>query len=263
MPPAKRGYTVGMGTFALLQADIAAPTVTQARQALAAVVDRGLPVVPADAGGIVRDAFGVLVKRLQREQAEQLHDAFTQAGYATVVVAEEQLLDLPPAKGTRCLRPDDDALMYADTLDRMHAIAWDQVLVMIAGVVVKTRFERQWDVTPEYRGDGNAPVRVAAVETNEISENEPMMQLLLGVEPWRLSVRGMGLNYGYLGERRTMNSAKNFARVLRDIAERAKAAVLSRGIGAMTGRADVLPVYPTKGAFEEELSWLAWKAGQA
>lgn len=252
-----------MGTFALLQADIAAPTIAQARQALAAVVDRGLPVVPADAGGIVRDAFGVLVKRLRHEQAEQLRDAFMKAGYVTVVVAEDQLLDLPPTKGTRCLKPGDDALMYADTLDRMHAIAWDQVLVMIAGVVARTRTVRQWEMTTEYRGDGNVPIRVAEVESKEIKENEPMMQLLLGVEPWRLSVRGMGLNYGYLGERLTMNSAKNFALVVEDIVEHAKAAVLSRGIHAMTGRADVLPVYPTKGAFEEELNWLAWKAGRS
>ncbi|MFA7237827.1 MAG: hypothetical protein WC058_13265 [Phycisphaeraceae bacterium] len=250
-----------MGTFALLQADIAAPSLAQTRQALQAVVDRGLPVVPTDAGGIVRNAFGVLVKRLRHEHAEQLHDAFTQAGYATVVVAEDRLLDLPPTKGTRCLRPDNEALMYSDTLDRMHPIAWDQVLVMIAGVVVRTKTERQWQMATDYRGDGNTPMRVAAVESKEISENEPMMQLLLGVEPWRLSVRGMGLNYGYLGERRTTNSAKNFARVLRDIVDHAKAAVVSRGIAAMTGRADVLPVYPTIGAFEEELSWLAWKAG--
>lgn len=242
--------------YALVQCDIAPPTIQQVREALKRTIDAGLPVVPADAPGIVNDSYGVLVERLTAEQARALRAAFAAVGYATEVVDERDLFEPPPAKGCNKIEVAEEGLVVYDLYGTGLIVAWDRVLIVAAGMIQTTRTQRSFELvhTPFVQA------RDVEVVSKALCDCHARLDILTDAQPQRITADGHRLNYAHLGHRRTQSSTINFMTLLRDIAAKATMAEFSRGFAAFIEPGNQVPVYPMKRCFEEELGWLVWHA---
>jgi len=244
--------------YAVVQSHLAPPSLEQLQTAFAETVRAGLNVTAADAGPIQRDSYGILLERLSLEHAQAAQRALAAVGYAADVVDERELLDLPPAKGRNRIDPAPDTLCLTDVMGRVETIAYDQVVLVGAGMVGDVKFvrERTYDharhdlpVTPGY-----------FLDVTETTEHAPRLEMLFAVEPWRVQAAGRRMNYRSLGDEMTTRAEVNFMLLVRRLAERLPASALTRGAAAVAGLDDTVAVYPSERAFEEELVWHAWHA---
>ena len=242
--------------FSVVQNDLRPPTLDQLRAALAAALSSNSPYVPADAPGILRDSFGILMDNLTGEQADALRTALAGVGYPTTVVDHDELFSLPPSKGTNRLVPGEEALVVYDVLGRPSLVPWASVLVIAAGYVRKVRSQRSVEVV-SYTAEG-MPVEMVTIK--ELASTDPILELLLGIEPMRLRVDGRRFHYGYLAGRMTNNAEVNFLELVRDLVKAAPHAVINSGAESISRHSDDIAVYPLQRSFEEELVWQVWRS---
>lgn len=242
--------------YALLQQTIDAPTLDQVRTALKQTIDLNLPVVPADASGIINDSFGVLVQKLNAIQAERLQAAFSSVGYETIVVDEQDIFDLPPVKQYSRIDPTDQAMVLYDLYGRAQSVAWPDVLVVACGLIGKVKTVQHEEVVSQ-TSDGAA---LTMVRFEEVKSQDMTLEMLLACDPMRVRINPHACNYAYLGDRRSDRSEENFFRLVGDIAGRAQRAVLNRGTRSIIAATNTVAVYPFQKSFNEELSWTVWHA---
>jgi hypothetical protein len=256
--------------FAVLQQTLDIPDVERLKRAF-----HGVPgLVEADAYGLARDAFGILVKCETVERAALLQGSLRREGIETQIVDEADLPVLPPTKFLRRVECLPEGLRVFDTLDRDFLMPWGQVLMIAAGSVKVSTFER---VRVERDVHGGAPplpgrglfdrtprLRVeqeVGYDTKEQQSPHLMIEILLGQNAARLSItadRNSGLLFHYLGERRTASLPQNFALLVRDLAQFAPHALLNHGARQLHDGVDALFAYPSKNAFVEEILWRVW-----
>jgi hypothetical protein len=244
--------------YTLVQGEIDPPTFDQVRAVLLNTMDLNLPVVPADASGIVKDSYGILIQRLDADQARGLQAAFDRVGYATQVVEQDQLFDLPAPRGCTQLDPTDEALILYDLYGNGQIVQWDNVLIVASGVIGKVRTVSHEEVVSG-AGDG---VPLTLIRLEEVRSFETTLELILNDEPMRVRIDPHRFNYGYLGNAKANRAEDNFLRMVSDIAARARHAVINRGAKSVIAEGPSVGVYPMRKNFEEELTWLVWRAMQ-
>jgi hypothetical protein len=244
--------------YAVVQSQLTPPSLEQLRTAFAETARAGLNVTPADAGPIQRDSYGILLERLSLEHARTAQRALTGVGYASDVVDERQLLDLPPGKGRNRIDPAADALHLTDLMGRVETVAYEQIVLVGAGMVGDVKFVRQ-RTFDHVRHDLPVPPGYY-LDVTETTEHAPRLEMLFAVEPWRVQAGGRRMNYRSLGEEMTNRAEVNFMLLVRRLAGRLPAGVLTRGAAAVAALDRSVAVYPCERAFEEELVWHAWRA---
>lgn len=261
--------------YAVLQQSLEMPPVEGLRVAFRSV--RGL--TPADAQGMANDAFGILVKNLDAEQAAQLQNALRAQGIGSEVVAETALPKLPSTKFVRRLDLGEDVLVIYDAIGRHVPVEWRHIALIAVGSVATTEFTRQEIVTtpsavmlPRRRSGlfrGIAPEESSAtreVRTRERLTERLMVELVLSRAVARFSIEveeAAPQLFRCLGEERTQSLPENLSRFVRRLVARAPQAMQNRGTYSLRQEPATLFSYPSKNAFYEEITWLLWKSLQA
>ncbi len=239
--------------YAVVQQSIDPPTPDQCRAALGQLA--GHTLTPADAGAVSRTAFGVLAEWLTAERAEQLQRAFANVGYAAAVVDHNDLFHLPEGKSARKLDLTDDALVLFDALDRLQFIPWHEVILIAAGVIGKVRFAHDVELVA---ADSAGP-SLEYKRNREVNTLVTRVDLILGVDPFRLRIDARRFHYDCLGDRVSNRALDNFATLVTELVARSTVAMYNRGAVAIANGDTLDMVYPNKRAFEEELAWHVWR----
>src|SRR5262245_56337402 len=113
---------------------------------------RGVPgLTPVDAKVIGNPECGMLVRKLDLNQAIALQTNLKAAGRETDVVPEMALPVLPDGKVIRCLECSADALTVHDSVQRSTIIAKQEIQLLAAGSVRTAAFSRRRIETQEVR----------------------------------------------------------------------------------------------------------------
>jgi len=232
-------------SYAILQKELVVPDVE--------CLKRAFSVWPAltsiDAQTSANDAYGILLRGLDVERAGVLKDALHKENVETVVVEESRLPSLPPGRIGRQAELDPAHLTLYDPMRRASRVAWNDIHLIAAGLV-RIR-------------EGRKPR--SALESAELKEDQNrrlMLEIFLRDGLGRFSVDGADFAYDHLGGRLTDDPAVNFVFLVQDLARHAPHAGLNRGACAACQKPPELFPYPSKQAFQEELTWMLWRIGQ-
>jgi hypothetical protein len=239
--------------FAVLQKTLDIPPVEKIEQALMSV--KGFTRV--DAHIFANDAYGILVKNLSAEQATAFSQALFGQGIESEVVADNELIPLPPTKFVQRLDCTPEGLLIYDPLGRSFPLPWQHVLLIAAGCVRVTDFNRvAKEVWVDDRDGGQT--RVTDYRNVEERNSRLLLEIVVSGAVLRYSVSAEKFRFDYLGGRRTKNLPENFALLVQDLTALAPHAMLNRGTYFLKQNENLFP-YPTKNAFFEEITWLLWR----
>ena len=232
-------------SYAIVQKELVVPDVERLKRAFG--------VWPAltsiDAQTSANDAYGILLRGLDIERANALQEALLKENVETVVVEESKLPSLPPGRIGRQAELDSAHLTLFDSMRRPSRVAWSDIQLIAAGLVRMRE------------GRKGRP----ALESAELSEEQAgqlLLEIFLRDGLGRFSVDGAEFTYDHLGGRLTEDTAVNFVFLVQDIARNAPHAGLNRGGYAACQKPPELFPYPSKQAFQEELTWMLWRIGQ-
>jgi hypothetical protein len=220
-------------------------------------------LVDIDAHTLSSDGYGVLVSDLSHEHAMALHLALDREGVPTAIVDEDEVLELPTARHAKRLDCESDGLLLYDALGRPEEIGWEHVVLISAGFVTLTEFDRTEKTRVVMRGGGGhiptCPIFLTDITVREHRRARLVLELILDIAPGRLELLGQEGQYNYLGDRLCLRYMDNFAMLVQDLCANARGAVLNRGADSLRNDSTVTLHYPTRHAFEEEITWLLWK----
>ncbi|MEO5802136.1 MAG: hypothetical protein ABIR24_01295 [Verrucomicrobiota bacterium] len=241
--------------FAVVQKTLDIPPVEKIEQALLSV--KGFTRV--DAHTFANDAYGILVKNISVEQATAFSQSLLGQGIETDVVAQTDLPALPQTKFVQRLDCPPDALLIYDPLGRNFALPWQHIMLIAAGCVKITDFnrvaKRVWVDDSDGYGGQTPVTEYRSVEERNI---HLLLEIVVSGAVLRYSVSAEKFRFDYLGERRKKSLPENFALLVQDLTAFAPQAMLNRGAYFLKQDKNLFP-YPTKNAFFEEITWLLWK----
>jgi hypothetical protein len=227
-----------------------------------------------DAAVQCEGAFGILVRNFTGEQASALQAGLRMQGVETEIVPENALPVLPIAKQIRRAEIRPECFSIQDQLLMKSSIAWNRIAFIAAGWIQQSAFVRKRTEWEEVRTEmihlgGMMMIPIQHTETKfEYASRESSAwvlraDLVIAGEPFtRVSIEENRFDFFAEGKRTTDNLPYHFHVLLRGIMKHCPNAVLSRGAIALGGDEPKLFDYPKKSAFENELTWLMWKAAQ-
>jgi hypothetical protein len=232
-------------SYAILQKELVVPDVE--------CLKRAFSVWPAltsiDAQTSANDAYGILLRGLDIENAGMLKAALHKENVETVVVEESTLPSLPPGRIGRQAELDSAHLTLYDPMRRASRVAWSDIHLIAAGLV-------------RMREGAKGRSAHASAEPKEEQSGHLMLEIFLRGGLGRFSVDGREFAYDHLGGRLTNDPAVNFVFLVQDLVRNAPHAGLNRGAFAACQKPPELFPYPNKPAFQEELTWMLWRIGQ-
>lgn len=228
-------------TYAIVQKELVVPELDRLKRAFS--------VWPAltgiDAQTSANDAFGILLRGLELEQASLLQDALLKEGVDTIVVEESKLPSLPPGRIGRQADFDENHLTLYDSMRRASRLAWTDIMLIASGLV-KTR------ETPAAGG----------TRAKDERQQHLMLEIFLRADAGRFSIAGEDFSFDHLGAQLSKDTSMNFVRFVEQLVQHAPHAGLNRGACAACQRPPELFPYPSKQAFNEELTWMLWRIEQ-
>lgn len=243
-------------SFAIFQTGLDTP----APEGLARAFKVLRELVDIDAHTLSNDGYGVLTSGLSHEHAVALNQSLAREGICTEIVDEEQIVTLPSPRHAKRLDCQSDNLLIYDTLGQPKDVPWDHVVMVAAGFVTLPEFERKEKTRVVMRGGGanlpSCPIVLTDVTVRERRHARLVLNLLFDIAPGRLELLGHEGQYNYLGSRLSLRYMANFAMLVQDLCMYANRAVLNRGAESLIDDSTVTFHYPTRHAFEEEITWL-------
>ena len=238
--------------FAIMQKELLAPSVEHLARAF-----RSLPNLTAlDAQTAANDAFGILWRGLDVEEASAMQDALMKQGIEVEAVEESELPVLPPAKVIKQIEFLPAQLSMYDPMGRVFNLPWRDLMVIAAGNVHLR----------DYRGRA-AHGPAEATHNHERAQGDAtlhlMLELVLAGGVARYSMIADEFVFNHLGARLTKETARNFEMVVRELADNAQHAGLNRGAFLICQGEKEIFAYPSKAAFFEEISWFLWRISAA
>lgn len=213
-----------------------------------------------DAPILGADAFGILVKNFTEQQAAVLQGTLRIEGVETEIVDHSHLPALPPAKVVNRLECLPQHLLVYDPVGRSFPVAWPHVMLIAAGWVRITEFVRERRETVSARSAGDYRLKpVTDYTSREETDFRCRAEIILSSGVMRFSIDAEKFNFGYLGDRKTPDSAQNFTRLIQDTVQFSTNAGRNRGAEAIRVQSDQMFLYPSKNAFHEEIVWMLWQ----
>ena len=259
--------------YALLQQTLEPPAIDALKRAFAAV----RCLVASDAHGVANDAYGILVRDLEAEDAYKLQGALRTEGVETEILAMALLPAVPSTKYVRRIEFGPDVLLLYDPIGRPVPVEWRYLMLIAAGNVLVNRTIRRPPATSSITGsgsglgpwdlegdDGSAWSR--RTELREERAQELTLELVLtnGVARFSLMADGASpLLFRCLGDRQSPDPFQNFQLVVDELAKASPRALLNRGAWSLRQTPPTLFAYPSKNAFFEEIIWMLHRAKSA
>jgi hypothetical protein len=245
-------------TYAILQQSIdSLPTVEQLQQAFAAIPG----LTKYDGAMQAKDAYGILASGLPSNSAAALQKVLHDLGVETFVADEASLPVLPPAKTLTRADPLATGLVLYDALGRPQSLPWSDVVFLAAGKVLLTNFKRTYKDVVVSHGDRGGGVVVRDLDVEELHLPNMLIEIFLaGGDRYRIGAKKC--SYAYLGASVSQRSSDNFLALSRDLLRLAPVAFRNRGAALLAGDPPKTMTYPTRHAFEEEITWCLWMKAQ-
>ncbi len=246
--------------FAILQKELVVPDVEQLKRAFTA-----LPTLTnLDAQTAANDAYGIVLRGLDAEQAGKLQAALAREGLETEIVAEAKLPAIPPAKIARQAEFHPSHLTLYDSMRRASEVPWSDIIFIAAGYVRmrEVRKQRGSADEPSMHGAGVAVDLAGGTKSREEEHYHMMLELFLGDGTKRYSIAADDFVFDHLGTRLSDDLSINFVFLVQDLAEEAPQAGLNRGAYMACQRPPELFPYPSRAAFNEEITWMLWRIGR-
>jgi hypothetical protein len=217
-----------------------------------------------DAQTVANDAYGILLRDLQANEASALREALLKEGVATELVEEAKLPTIPPARVARQAEFQPTHLTLYDSMKRASEILWSDIILIAAGYVRmrEMRKHRTALEEPSLVGAGVAVDLASSVETREEEHDHLLLDIFLNAGTARFSIAADEFAFDHLGGRLTDDLAVNFVLLIQDLVAQAPQAGLNRGAFKASQRPPELFPYPSKAAFNEEITWMLWRIGQ-
>jgi hypothetical protein len=256
--------------YAVLQVTLDVPAIEALKRAFL----RTTFLRAVDAFTVANDAYGILVKNISKERALLLQTALREEGIETEVVAEDDLVPLPPPKFVNQINYNTNALILHDPVNRPFSLAWQHIALFSAGFVRSTTLKREPIV--RHRIMGIFPVEQnwliegeewVAQELDYVSKERRTDSYILDIFLTRAVLRycltSEHFLFQCLGSRRTKDVHQNFSLLMQDLTRLAPHAAVNRGtFYAKSGSGEQFP-YRSKNGFYEETSWLLWQLKKA
>ncbi len=248
-------------SYAVMQTDVEPPSAEQLKIAFGQVP--GLTALDATVLG--RDAFGVLVRGLEREQATAMQSALADEGVGSEMVEDALLTDLPPPKELTKVGFTPAGLEIYDLLGGCAPLEWSNIEVIAAGRARLTEFKQEIVSKLVTRPAGRSGVDLKMV-TEPVTKEEHNEHLLVEIftagPALRYHARADRLEahllFQCLGEQQTKDPFTDLTLFVQAVAKAAPAAVLNHGAAYMCQGGDPKFCYPSQTAFYREITWLFW-----
>jgi len=216
--------------YALVQSSMTRPSVEALERAFAC--GRGL--TPADARFVADDAFGLLARNLEWDDALFLQQSLSTEGVEVEVIPESDLPRIPHARLFTYLQCEDGRLVFFDALDRPLETSCKEVAVICAG------FDQR-----EFKLDvflNTESQRLSA--TLERLKFERMPEFTNPSEPYNV-----GEKY--------RNLVRSLVKACPNARPNRAAAILAQP--DLSGDITKAITYPRPTAYTEEQTWLLWR----
>jgi hypothetical protein len=230
---------------------------------------RAFSVWPAlteiDAQTAARDAFGILLKGLEFEQASLLQSALIKEDIETEVVKETDLPAIPPAKVIKQIEFMSAHLSMYDPMKRHIELPWNDLILIAAGNVRLTEVRR----VKTSHGEPQVPFTTvpqdpaSATKAKEDAQHHLMLEMIVAEGAARYSITAEEFDFDCLGPTATSRREENFVTLVRQLEEYAPYVSLNQGAYLICKESQPPFKYPSKAAFWEELTWMLWRIAEA
>ncbi|HXG49232.1 MAG TPA: hypothetical protein VNO52_16530 [Methylomirabilota bacterium] len=247
--------------YALLQQELLPPEVEQLKRAFS--------VWPAlteiDAHTVARDAFGILLKGLELEQANLLQASLRKEAIETVVIKESDLPAIPAARVIKQVEFLPTHLTMFDPIRRKIELPWTDILLIGAGNVRLQEMRRikTSHGEPQVRAVGVVQDNPGVSRPKEEARFHYVLEIFTADAAARYSLTADDFDFDCLGARVSANLEDNFATLVGAIEEYAPHASLNQGAYLICKESRPPFKYPSKAAFWEELTWMLWRIAEA
>jgi hypothetical protein len=245
-------------SYAILQKELVVPDVERLKRAFS--VSPYLRDI--DAENAAHDAHGILLRGLDREQADALFAALLAEGVEIELVKESALPSLQHGKITKRLFFARDHFTAYDAMDRPATVAWADIVFLAAGYVRTGAQKKHRSAKEEaqLRAASTAPLDEAHVlKHGEQEQYHMLLEIFLRGGATHHSVVADEFLFDCLGEKVGSDLALNFVALIQEIAARAPHAGLNRGALKVLRETPELLAYPSRAAFNEEIVWMLWR----
>jgi len=247
-------------TYAIVQKELVVPELEALKRAFSVS-----PLLTSlDAQTVANDAYGILLRGVEVGQANALREALLVERIETELVEESKLPVIPPAKVARQAEFHAGHLKLYDSMRHPSEIHWTDIMFIAAGYV-RVREMRKQRTTPEepsLHGAGVAVDVASSVSSREEEHHRLLLDIFLNAGNARYSITAEEFSFDHLGARMSHDVAVNFVLLLQDLAQAAPHAGLNRGAFKASQRPPELFLYPSKSAFNEEITWMLWRIGK-
>lgn len=175
-----------METFSLLQESL---DQTIDRQSLEEASDAAHSVARADCARIRRELFGIVISRLDRDEALAFQAELKRRNFPTELVADKQLPVLHESFQIQRIEQRGEVLVLTDSLGRERTRPLTDLVFLSAGFINRIEFKTEWhqhlDFGGGVRGEG-MPRLVTEREFKEETELQFRLDFFFWAEPNRL-----------------------------------------------------------------------------
>jgi hypothetical protein len=222
-------------------------------QVLAKAFTRIERLTDNDAAVIAREAMGIILEDLTKQEAQKIQASLVSQGIESEVVDRNDLYSLPAPKKLKRCDPLAEHLVLYDALGRPKTVGWEHLVVVAAGPVSTRKLESDSQMVRDFDGQ-------FSVERNnrEVENVSFKLELLFDVEPSRYQVDATTFLYSYLGNRVTQNRFENFRLLVEDLVRYGTTAVINQGAMSLVQSESESIIYRSRRMFEREIIWLIW-----
>jgi hypothetical protein len=246
--------------YAIVQKELIVPELDRLKRAFSVS-----PLLTGiDAQTAANDAYGIVLRGQDLDQALALQEALQREHIETELVEESKLPTIPPAHVARQMEFHPTHLTIFDSMKRASEVAWQDLMFIAAGYV-RMREVRKHRATleePASHAPGIAQDMLSGLTSREEQHHHLLLELFLKDRNIRYSAVADDFVFDHLGSRVSDDPAMNFVFLVQDLAEEAPHAGQNRGAFMACQRPPELFPYPSKAAFNEEIIWMLWRIGR-
>jgi hypothetical protein len=246
--------------YALVQKELIIPELDQLKRAFGQIPR----FTSLDAQTAANDDYGILWRGLDADEGQALQAALLQEQLETELVEESKLPVIPPAKIVKQMEFHQTHLTLYDPMQRAFEVPWQEISFIAAGYVKMRDIRKQRSAIDEVtlHGHGAGPEKAGGGKGRETESPHLLLDIFLNEGATRYSMTADDFAFDHLGAGMSDDPAINFVALVDDLAEQAPQAALNRGAYLACQDPPELFPYPSKAAFNEEITWMLWRIRQ-
>ena len=206
-------------------------------------------LVTSDATHLARYAFGILAEHLPLDTAVKVRDRLDGAGVRVEIVPQAEVPVVPPIMRVQHLVPGTDGVSLTEHGGKSYTRPWSDVKVLALGVVRRAETEVLYDESVRTRhirfGHGTVAIALAhQFRSGSIDHDRILFELITSDVSYELRLAKESNPFG----------------LLHDLTSRAPNVERTAGCEAALQFGDVVPIYPSLHAYQNEIRWRLFRA---